>query len=305
MKLLTVKTIAGGEFKTLVRQKTFVLLLTIFLFMAAFSAFIGWSTKNTVTKIYVATVRELISSGTKKMPVNPFLSAPPLSILKNMPTYVFLIGSLLAIIIGYSSFVRERKAGVIKIIFSRQISRVEFLLGKITGIFLVLSAIVGLSFVLSFFSVVIISGQMLVFSEMFKLLMFYLVSFLYLIIFAMLGLFFAIFAKSESLALLAPMIIWIFISFVMPQLTSALDPNSLLNPTSIQSIMPQSVFFTSTRFLLEPFSVSENYKTISQSFLQGDIKEYPIFSLIVYLFFTMSIPFLVIKKFNVCEVEIE
>lgn len=303
--LLSVKTIAIGEFKSLVRQNTFILLLGIFLFMASFSAYIGWSTKNTVTNVYNQSVKELVANNITEIPANPFASAPPLAILKNMTVYVFLIGSLLAIIVGYSAFIRERRAGVTKILFSRPFGRQEFLLGKIGGISIALFLVIMASFVLSLISVVLISGHMLMVSEIFRLFVFYLVSFVYMLIFSMLGLFFAIYAKSETLALLAPMIIWIFISFVMPQLTSSLDPTALLNPTSIQTALPQNNFFVTSRSLILPLSVSENYKTISRSLLSADIHSYPAYSLVFYFIILLMACFYAIKKFDVCEAEID
>jgi ABC-type transport system involved in multi-copper enzyme maturation permease subunit len=92
---LIIKTIALSEFRALRRQHTFVLLLTIFLAMALFSTYIGWSTKNTILKVYDETVKTMAAIGLTEAPANPFLNTPALAILKNMIVYVFLIGSLL------------------------------------------------------------------------------------------------------------------------------------------------------------------------------------------------------------------
>ena len=50
-----------------------------------------------------------------------------------MIIYVILIGGLLAISTGYAAGMRERKAGVLKLLFSRPISKEDFLLGKLLG----------------------------------------------------------------------------------------------------------------------------------------------------------------------------
>lgn len=280
-------------------------MLAVFLFMASFSAYIGWSTKNTIRSVYAQTVKEMTAQGIKEIPNNPFLSTPPLSILKNMVVYVFLIGSLMAIIIGHSSFIRERRAGVSKIIFSKSIGKWEFVLGKMGGIFLALMLINVISFALSFFSITIIFSHFLSISEAFNLLAFYGTSLVYMLFFAYLGLFFAIVSKSESLALLAPVMFWIFISFVMPQLTSALDPTALLNPTSIQTPAPQNNFFQIAQSIIHPFSVSESYKSIGRSLLQGDSSSYPLFPLVVYLIVVAGSCFYGVKQFNICEAEID
>ncbi len=280
-------------------------MLAIFLFMASFSAYIGWSTKNTILSVYAQTVKEMTAQGIKEIPNNPFLSTPPLSILKNMVVYVFLIGSLMAIIVGHSSFIRERRAGVSKIIFSKSMGKWEFVLGKMSGIFLALTIINAISFALSFFSITIIFSHLLSMPETLKLLAFYGTSLLYMLIFAFIGLFFAIVSRSESLSLLIPVVIWIFISFVMPQLTSALDPTALLNPTSIQTPAPQNNFFQNAQSIIHPFSVSESYKSIGRSLLQGDSNSYPFLPLIAYLIVVTGSCFYGMGKFNICEAEID
>jgi ABC-type transport system involved in multi-copper enzyme maturation permease subunit len=303
--LFTIKTIAIAEFKSLLKQKTFALLLIIFLAMALFSTYIGWSTSNTIAGVYNETVKQMVTNGVKEIPTNPFLANPPLYILKNMAVYVFLIGSLLAIIVGYSAFIRERRAGVSKIIFSRPLGKLDFVLGKMAGIILTLSLIIGASFIISLLSTSIIYGHGLSASDTENLLIFYFFSLLYILVFAYLGLFFAIRSKSESLALLAPIVIWIFISFVMPQMTSALDPTAILNPTNLQTSAFQNNFFSVMQHIIRSLSISEDYKIISRSLLQGDMKEYPIWSTFAYLSVAIGMSLHIIKKYDVSEAEIE
>jgi len=309
-------SVSRNEFRALFKEKTFILLLIIFILMTIFSTYIGWSTKNTIEKVYQETVIKLKESGASGIPLDTFLIAPALSILKNMIVYIFLIGSLLAIIIGHFSFMRDRIAGISKIVFSRTISRKEFITGKITGIFNVLALIISVSFIISYVSIILVTGHPLSGNETIKLLIFYLISLAYLIIFAMLGLFFAISSRSESLALVNPIIIWIIISFVLPQLTSALNPSALLNPVSIQGVAPHSRFFTIIQEVIKPFSLSENYKELGSSLLgvgpintntlqiiinnsAGILLILSLIGLLIYgSIFSM-------KKFDVCEEEVD
>jgi ABC-type transport system involved in multi-copper enzyme maturation permease subunit len=299
-----IKTIAISEFQALSRQKTFALVLVIFLAMALFSTYIGWSTKNTILKVYAETVKEMVAGGVTNIPANPFLNTPPLAILKNMVVYVFLIGSLLAIIVGYSAFIRERRAGVARILFSKPISRQAFIFGKMVGILLVLTVVMTASFGISVFSASLVSGRLLSVSEILRVFIFYGISLGYVLIFAMLGLLFAITSKSESLALLIPVTIWLLISFVMPQLTSALDPTALLNPTNFQATFPQSHFFRTAQAMIEPFSISESYKIIGRTLLEGGPNIVPVWwSSVLLLVVLVSDCFYAVKRFNVCEEE--
>jgi ABC-type transport system involved in multi-copper enzyme maturation permease subunit len=308
-------SVSTNEFKTLFKEKTFIILLIIFILMTVFSTYIGWSTKNTIEKVYEETVIKLKASGVTEIPLNTFSSIPLLSILKNMIVYIFLIGSLLAIIIGHSSFMRDRKAGISKIVFSRTISRKEFITGKIIGIFGVLTLIIMVSFVISYASTILVTGNPLTGNETMKLLIFYVVSLVYLLIFALIGLFFAIYSRSESLALLTPIIIWIVISFVLPQLTSALNPNALLNPISIQGNLPHSKFFIIMQEIIKPFSLSESYKELGSNLLGVGSINTSVMSILsnstagIFLMLS-SLSVLIygsifsIKKFDVCEEEI-
>ena len=308
-------SVSKNEFKTLFKERTFILLLVIFVLMTVFSTYIGWATKNTIEKIYMETVINLKASGVTEIPPNTFSSVPLLSILKNMVVYIFLIGSLLAIIIGHSSFMRDRKAGISKIIFSRTISRKEFIVGKMAGILIALALIITASFILSYLSTILVTGRFLAGAEITKLLTFYGISLIYLLIFAMIGLFFAIYSRSESLALLVPIIIWIVISFVLPQLSSALNPNALLNPISVQGDMPHSAFFGIIREIIKPFSLSESYKELGNNLLGVGPINTGIINILgnsaagISLMFS-SLAVLVygsifsIKKFNVCEEEV-
>jgi len=259
----------------------------------------------------------LVSDGVANQPSDPFISIPILSIIKNMIVYVFLIGSLLAIIIGYNSFLRERQSGVSKIIFSKPLERKDFVLGKIAGILFPLLIITAISFLISLASVSLITGKMLPNPSILKLAAFYLISLIYMLIFAMSGLFFSIYLKSESMALLIPIIIWIFISFVLPELTSALNPNALLNPTNIQSALPHGQFLQSLQGALKPFSVSETYKLVSGNLLELDFASSSLgimkilmnnLGSLIFMIFLLAFSvfgcFYAMIKFNACEEEI-
>jgi ABC-2 type transport system permease protein len=260
--------IAKNEFKTLFKENTFTVLLIIFILMTLFSTYIGWSAKNTIINVYQETVKELSSKGVKEIPPNPFTGIPDLSILKNMIVYFFLIGSLLALVIGNNAFIRDRRSGVLRIVFSKPVNKQTYIFGKIVGIFETLLLVIFISFLLSLFSTFLISGHFLTPIEILKLLGFYAISLVYLLIFSMIGLYFAIYSEGESIALLIPVIIWVLITFVLPQITSALVPTALLNPTNIQTVTPHSNFFHILQIVIRPFSISESYKEISGILLE-------------------------------------
>jgi ABC-type transport system involved in multi-copper enzyme maturation permease subunit len=261
--------VAAHELRTLGREYTFLLLLAIFLAMTFFSVYIGWSTKATIFAIYRESVSVLQKSGAFAIPPNPALNVSALAIFDNMIVYIFLIGALLAIVIGHRSFVRERKSGAIPLILVRPIGRRIYIFGKIIGIAAALAIIIFTTFLIGALSTRLISGLNPSISEITKLFSFYVLSFFYLLTFAMLGLLFAILAKTESLALLAPVIIWVALSFVIPELTTGQNPVALLNPVNIAQTPPaQGAFFALTRNVLTPFSISQNFTSVALYFLE-------------------------------------
>jgi ABC-type transport system involved in multi-copper enzyme maturation permease subunit len=93
--------IARHEIQSLFREKTFLLLLVVFTFMTIASAFIGWSSQNTINQVYNVAAEQIRQSG-QIPPPSPFASYPHLNLVKNMIIYINLIGGLLAIIAGYA-----------------------------------------------------------------------------------------------------------------------------------------------------------------------------------------------------------
>ncbi|MCL4338445.1 ABC transporter permease [Patescibacteria group bacterium] len=261
-------TVAINEIRVLVREKTFLLLLLIFFLLTLFSAYIGWSTKTTILAVYRQSVITLKQAGTANIPSNPFTGIAHLSIFRNMIIYIFLVGSLMAIVVGHRAFIRERKSGVTQLIFSKPLSRSSFILGKILGITIVLLMLIIATFLVSIISSALIPNQQLTMLEAAKLFSFYIVSFLYMFIFSMLGLIFSIILPTESLTLLVPMIFWVAVTFIIPELTTGQNPVALLNPTNIIQTTSQGPFFNFMHTVLSPFSVEQHYTTISQPLLE-------------------------------------
>jgi ABC-type transport system involved in multi-copper enzyme maturation permease subunit len=256
--------IARHEIQSLFREKTFLLLLVIFTFMTIASAFIGWSSQNTINQVYSVAAEQIRQSG-QIPPPSPFADYPHLNLVKNMVIYINLIGGLLAIIAGYAAGVRERKAGVAKLLFSRPVSKREYLSGKLLGISVVLGIVMVFAAMIS-----VVSSAVLVnlnAQDVISLFSFYGFSFVYLLGFAFLGFSFALVKEHEVVALLIPIIFWVAITFVLPELTSALYPTGSLNPTLPQTDILQNPTLQTMHDVVYPFSISEHYKETAATIL--------------------------------------
>ncbi len=266
---MTTIAVARHELKSLFRERTFLMLLAVFMTMTLVSAYIGWATHQTILQIYHEAVRYAQSSGIADIPGSSFLDIQPLSILKNMTIYVYLIGSLLGIVLGYSLIIRDRRSGMLKILFSRPLGKRQYLTGKILGALAILGSILFSCFILSVITASILTRQMLATADLASLATFYLFSLVYVFLFALAGIFFSIINTSETLALLLPVLFWLLLTFVLPQLSSALNPTESLNPTNITVSPLRGSFFTTIQKFIRPLSVGEDYKDAAMFFLNA------------------------------------
>lgn len=257
--------IARQHVLTLRRQNTFIAMLAVFLLMTALAGLIGWSSHHTIVKVYDVAVR-ILAADHKQVPVNPFGSKPPLSLLSNMAIYVPLIGAMVAIIVGHVSIVEDRAHGTGRLIFSRPVPRTTYFLGKLLGTITALTAIVLASLLLSTISLIIVNQSVPAASDLLRLVGFYVLSFVYMTVFALVGMIAAQLSRGRSLALIAALGVWMVVTFVVPQFTSGLRPTTSLNPVS--DPVPTTQTFFKVTAVARPFSVSEQYKAASAQILR-------------------------------------
>jgi ABC-type transport system involved in multi-copper enzyme maturation permease subunit len=260
-------TIASAEIRALFREKTMYSITGVFLLMTAASSFIGWSTFTTAEAVYRASVVYLHAQGVSTVPENPLHSIPTLASFDNLIVYILLVGALLAIIVGHRSFMRERRSGILQVLFTRPVPKRSFVLGKILGLGLVLFSIISMTAIISIALSFFLPLQHITMGDIGHALVFFLLSFFYMLFFALCGLFFSIVSKSESLALFIPICIWVGITFVLPELATGLTPTALLNPVTILQIPPLTGFFSTAQHILSPISLGWHYTTISGELL--------------------------------------
>jgi ABC-type transport system involved in multi-copper enzyme maturation permease subunit len=264
MKSFSISTIiARNELVLLFRERTLYILLSIFFVMAVLSTIIGWSTQHTIANVYDAAVAELavVGQNAPSFPVN----STPLSIMTNMIIYNALIGTLLALVLGYFIGIHDRTYGVVKLLFSRPVKPWHIFLGKVSAgvtVLLIINAITWLVSITSLFVFGIFSQ-----SALLSVVLFYGLSFLYMSGFLFLAMAFAFVFENATSAMLYALYIWMIITFALPELSSALFPTSSLNPILPPSNIVNSPILALVHSISYPFSVSEHYKALSSSIL--------------------------------------
>lgn len=248
--------IARQEIKSLRREQLPQALLIVFVAMVSISSFIGWLTNKNVTGIWQKVKNEGLTSAP-----NPFAHVPPLYYLRNTVIYLVLIGALLAIVLGVTSIMRDRRAGTVDLVLTRPIEAPSYLLGKLIGISLWLGMVLTLVTVISWASISFIIKRTMELTDSIHLIAFFAISLVFLLGFVLLGMICAIYSSRETSALLLPISIWAVITFVLPQLGTGDHPVSLLNP--VPAIATQGGAFSFLNSVFGPLSLTEQFKKSS------------------------------------------
>ncbi len=258
-----ITTIAGHELRLLVRQRTFLAMLGVLGVMTALAGVLGWSSHRTIVQVYDQAVILLASQG-KPAPPNPFTLKPSLSLLSNMVVYIPLIGALLALIVGHHALADDQTGGVGRLVFSRPLDRRIYVAGKVAAATAVLGAVMVASFAISAAALLIVNRRIGT-GDLSRLAGFFIVSWLYLVVFALIGMVAVIINRRNSLGLLTATGAWLVITFIVPQFTSGLTPSASLNPTTAPASTSQAFFRATAR--VRPYSIAEQYKEASAHIL--------------------------------------
>ncbi|MCR6494466.1 ABC transporter permease [Cellulomonas sp. P24] len=242
------------------RERTVHTLLVVFLAMVSVSSLIGWLTNQTVTRVWQQTT----DAGLTHAP-NPFTGAPPLAYAKNVVIYVILIGALLAIVLGATSLLRSRRSHTVDLLLSRPVDVRVYLAAKVTGLAALLGTILAAAAAVTWVSIAVILHHPLGVGPTLRLAGFYTVAGILLMGFVVMGMISGLYARTQTSAVLSPIVVWSVIVFVVPQLGTAALPVSLLNP--VPSIVTTGGGFSVVHTLLGPLSVTEQFKTISGALL--------------------------------------
>lgn len=256
-----VLTIARQELLIARTNRLALLISGIFLGMVSVSGFISWDSRHTVNSVFAEALRQGVASGP-----NPFASQQPLDLVSNTVIYIVLIGALSAILLGVQSAIADRKAGVIDLLFSRPLSVTQYVAGKFLGMQYLLALVLLAAGLLSWGSVLFIRGEMLSLGNTAALAVFFLLAWLFLMPFNILGFVFGAVSRHETSALLGPILLWVALVFVIPQLGTAAHPVSLLNPVPAQA-SSTGAFFAFNHRILQPLSLTDRFKNASSKLL--------------------------------------
>lgn len=257
--------IAQKEFTASFKDKVFLLMAGLFLLMSIVSVYVGATTKNAEWSAYQSIVQAAVAQGLAA-PAAPEIF--PLTILHNMTEYIVMIGAVLAIFIGFDGFSGERDSGTLGLVLTKPITRAGFITGKLLGAGFIIGAplLVTLTFNIALF--IVFSGFVPNMDEVMRLAVFVVTAFCYMMLFYAAALFVSVQSRDRTYSFLIMMAIWIFISFVVPQLADTQRSFSYA-VNNVAGMVTQVPADTSISRMIDLFSPAVQFQKIGDDLLQA------------------------------------
>jgi len=217
----TTTTIASKEFSENLRSSRFIILFGLFLLMLLLSAYQGAQDYQKELKQYNEMMKGMSGEGYEiKMDI------PKPSILSAFRHLIFTggittIGAIIGIVIGFDAISGEREKGTLKFLLTQPLYRDTLINGKLLGFTILIFTVVIISSIMSIGVVGGITGIFPDGDDALRILVFSLMVFLYLMTFAVVGMFFSVFLKESVDSLLASIAVFIIVTLLMGPVAGA------------------------------------------------------------------------------------
>ena len=257
--------IGKNEMQTAFKNQVFVMMTLLFLLLSVLSVYIGSTTKSVEMQTYQTVVTNLQASGSSNLPDAPLISS--LSVLQNIVTYIGIVGAVMAIFLGFDGISKEREQGTLRLILVRPIFRDQLVLGKILGAVMVLGSILALTFVGNLILYSLVMGILPSGGDILRLLLVLFFGFLYMMGFYIAALYMSMHSEDKVYSFLLMMILWITVSFVIPQLADS-QRTFTYNMNATTQVMTKIATNTGISDFIEIFSPTVHYNNLSFDLLQ-------------------------------------
>ncbi|MGB9586598.1 MAG: ABC transporter permease subunit [Armatimonadota bacterium] len=187
--------------------------------------------------------------------------------------------SLLAILLTYDVFAREKEDGTLRLIMSSSVSRRKLLYGKALGSLLIVSTATVMLFGIVLILMPTVLGITLSIDDYLRVLLIAVATLLYVSIFAALGTLASLIFHRSSTSLTASLFIWFFLSVLQPNLNTYLAAEFSPTPR-LDDIRPAldeeyRLFFLKLKLLQAEDSTILN-NSAKRKFIEGSIQYGPV-----------------------------
>jgi ABC-2 type transport system permease protein len=277
----TLGILARKEMTDAFRNRLFLAALVMLVALTLIAVGLGAVTVHNRVAEYEQSVQVLQSLGRTDIPPMPPLN--PIAVSKNFINYLAMVGALLGMILGFTSINKERQTGALNLILSRPVYRDQFLSGKVVGNAVLLALLMGAVGLVTWLALIFIGGVSLTAEQIIKLALTMGMSWLYLLTFFLLAMFFALWIRNGNHALLLTIIVWLVFAFIFPQIGDTMDLDNQLpggffaalgmDKAGEQAALAQFKWYETVRDGVEELSPTKHYERISFALL-GIKKEF-------------------------------
>ncbi len=257
--MIQVLVVAQKEYRDAWRDKLLVTLIACLGVLIVVSIVVATIQIGIDVSKYQQALIKLQSSGQTSMLTPPQYS--PLQMLRSSIEYLEIIGAIFAIVLGYTSIARERSSGVLKLVFSRAITKTKFLTGKVLGNLAIIATIVISFCFFAYLSILVLGQVQLNPSELLKLIFAGVLSIVYLMIFYCLAALLASRVKSLLNGLVIALVFWASFVLILPQIGDTMDVDNQVPGGFFASLnLPK----TAEKSVLTHFTSYETFRNITE-----------------------------------------
>lgn len=174
---------------------------------------------------------------------------------------------MLAIFLGFDTFTSEKDNGTLKLLLSKPIYRDQLLTGKIIGGALVIGSVLFVTLIFNMALYTFASGVSTSIGDITRLSIFMIIAFCYMMSFYIATVFVSINTKDGTFGFMIMLIVWVGVSFVLPQLATSQKAfaYSLNSTAQTVSQLPSD---TTVSKGIEIFSPTVHFQNIGGDLLQ-------------------------------------
>jgi ABC-type transport system involved in multi-copper enzyme maturation permease subunit len=272
----TIVTIAKKEFTDAFKDKLFLTLLLFLVALSIMSIVVASNALQSKVIDYQNALKLLKSLGNNAQVMLP-PKFYPLQLLRGVVDYIEIIGAVLGIVLGFLSIAKEKGKKTLQLVLTRPIKRSEIMAGKLISNSLLILLVLSVVFVIVYGVISLLGGVSLTQIEVVKLLLTFVFSFIYIMIFFSLASLLSLIFKSLPNALIVCFTVWLVFVLVLPQIGDTMDPDNQIPGGFFKSInftKPQEKevlarfsHYETIRNIIEESSITKHYERMSFALL--------------------------------------
>ena len=201
----------------------------------------------------------------------------PLQMLRGGIEYLEIIGSLFAVVLGYSMITKEKGRGTLQLIFSRPLAWHAFIEGKILALALLWTATVAALFLVITATLLLVGNAPLQGGDYLRLALAAAHTTGYLIMWSLLAMALASLIRRTGTGLVLALVLWLVVVLIVPQIGDTMDPDNQIpgglfaslqvDASHEQAVMAHFTGYETTRDLIEQTSVTKQYERATFAYL--------------------------------------